>query len=225
MRRWRCRDACGSFVRPPRRHRVRRRRRQDHGHPAPCARAFRFRPRAGFNHHPGLSAGIDHADRSGRGRAAGGVPKTRNRRGGQRPGREAGPAGGTWRNCARWRIFSLIEADGARRLPLKAPATHEPVIPEGASLVVAVAGIDGAGRPVSEVHRPELYARLVDKPLDAAVTPEDIAFVLCHLEGQKKGVPLRLAGADQQGGYSGAAKASAGMRNAHPGRRGDFLHC
>jgi molybdenum cofactor cytidylyltransferase len=84
--------------------------------------------------------------------------------------------------------FSLIEADGARRLPLKAPAAHEPVIPEITRLVVAVAGIDGARRPVSEVHRPDLYARLVDKPLDAAVTPEDIAFVLCHPEGQKKGV-------------------------------------
>ena len=45
--------------------------------------------------------------------------------------------------------YALIEADGARRLPLKAPAAHEPAIPEGARLVVAVAGIDGAGRPIS----------------------------------------------------------------------------
>jgi len=84
--------------------------------------------------------------------------------------------------------YALIEADGARRLPLKAPAAHEPVIPEGARLVVAVAGIDGAGRPISLVHRPELYARLVGKAEDMPVTPEDIARVLCHPEGQKKGV-------------------------------------
>ena len=84
--------------------------------------------------------------------------------------------------------YALIEADGARELPLKAPAAHEPVIPENALLVVAVAGVDGFGKPVSSVHRPELYAALIGKPLDAPVTPEDAAFVLCHPEGQKKNV-------------------------------------
>jgi len=34
----------------------------------------------------------------------------------------------------------LIEADGACRLPLKAPYDHEPVIPPDASLVVPVVG-------------------------------------------------------------------------------------
>jgi probable selenium-dependent hydroxylase accessory protein YqeC len=84
--------------------------------------------------------------------------------------------------------YALIEADGARGLPLKAPAAHEPVIPMNAQLVVAVAGIDGIGRPISNVHRPELYSALTGKPLDALVTPEDVAKVLCHPEGQKKGV-------------------------------------
>jgi probable selenium-dependent hydroxylase accessory protein YqeC len=84
--------------------------------------------------------------------------------------------------------YALIEADGARGLPLKAPASHEPVIPENAQMVVAVAGVDGIGRPISSVHRPELYAALVGKPLDALVTPEDAAQVLCHSEGQKKNV-------------------------------------
>lgn len=84
--------------------------------------------------------------------------------------------------------YALIEADGARGLPLKAPAAHEPVIPENALLVVAVAGVNGFGKPVSSVHRPELYAALIGKPLDAPVTPEDAAFVLCHPEGQKKNV-------------------------------------
>ena len=84
--------------------------------------------------------------------------------------------------------YALIEADGARGLPLKAPAAHEPVIPEGTRLVVAVAGVDGIGRPVSSVHRPELYAALIGKPMDALITPKDAARVLCHSEGQKKGV-------------------------------------
>lgn len=84
--------------------------------------------------------------------------------------------------------YALIEADGSRCLPLKAPAAHEPVIPENARLVVAVAGVDGIGQPVSAVHRPEIYAALVGKPLDALVTPEDMARVLLHPDGQRKGV-------------------------------------
>jgi molybdenum cofactor cytidylyltransferase len=46
----------------------------------------------------------------------------------------------------------LIEADGARRLPLKAPFDHEPVIPPDASLVVPVAGLDVLGQPLDEEH-------------------------------------------------------------------------
>ena len=54
---------------------------------------------------------------------------------------------------------ALVEADGARRLPLKAPAEHEPVIPREARLVVAVLGLDGIGKPIAEAaHRPEQSA-------------------------------------------------------------------
>lgn len=84
--------------------------------------------------------------------------------------------------------FALIEADGARGLPLKAPAVHEPAIPERARLVVAVAGVDGIGRPVREAHRPELYAALIGKGPDDPVAPADVARALCHPEGQRKGV-------------------------------------
>jgi molybdenum cofactor cytidylyltransferase len=41
----------------------------------------------------------------------------------------------------------LIEADGSRRLPLKAPYDHEPVIPPDTTLVVPVAGLDVLGQP------------------------------------------------------------------------------
>lgn len=46
----------------------------------------------------------------------------------------------------------LIEADGSRRLPLKAPRADEPVLPEDVSLVVPVAGIDALGQPLDEAH-------------------------------------------------------------------------
>jgi hypothetical protein len=40
----------------------------------------------------------------------------------------------------------IVEADGARKLPFKAPAENEPVLPEGAAVVLVVAGADATGR-------------------------------------------------------------------------------
>ena len=86
--------------------------------------------------------------------------------------------------------YVLVEADGAKRLPLKAPAELEPVIPREARLVVAVAGLDGAGKPIREIaFRPALYAVLCGKAESQAVTPRDIALVLMNEHGQRKGVP------------------------------------
>ncbi|MEJ2150050.1 MAG: selenium cofactor biosynthesis protein YqeC, partial [Chloroflexota bacterium] len=46
----------------------------------------------------------------------------------------------------------LIEADGARRLPFKAPRAHEPPIPASTSLLVPVAGLDALGQPLDDAH-------------------------------------------------------------------------
>ncbi len=46
----------------------------------------------------------------------------------------------------------LIEADGARGLPLKAPYDHEPVIPPETSLVVPIASLSVLGQPLDEAH-------------------------------------------------------------------------
>ncbi len=68
--------------------------------------------------------------------------------------------------------YVLVEADGAKGLPLKAHAAHEPVVPEGAR-VVAVVGASGFNRPIAEAaHRPELYARALETDVNALVTPE-----------------------------------------------------
>jgi len=86
--------------------------------------------------------------------------------------------------------YVLIEADGAKHLPLKAPAEHEPVIPPKTSLVLAVAGLDGAGKQICEVaFRPALYASLCGKTEEDEATALDIARVLTHPNGQRKGVP------------------------------------
>jgi molybdenum cofactor cytidylyltransferase len=90
----------------------------------------------------------------------------------------------------------LIEADGSRMRPFKAPADHEPVIPDCTTLVVPVIGIDALGKPLDErhVHRPELVARLVDPsgltdPKGLVVTPEIVARVIASPLGGRKAVP------------------------------------
>lgn len=75
--------------------------------------------------------------------------------------------------------YVLAEADGSKRLPLKAHATWEPVIPAGTANVIWVVGASGFGKPVDEVvHRPELFCeRCGCKPADIA-TPERVAQTL-----------------------------------------------
>lgn len=45
----------------------------------------------------------------------------------------------------------LIEADGSKRLPLKVPAAHEPVIWAESDLILCVAGLSALDRPAGEV--------------------------------------------------------------------------
>lgn len=75
--------------------------------------------------------------------------------------------------------FLLVEADGAHRLPLKAHAPHEPVIPPESGQVICVLGAKGFGRPISEVcHRPERYSALCGMAAHSLITPELAARVL-----------------------------------------------
>lgn len=82
-------------------------------------------------------------------------------------------------SLARLADYVLVEADGAKRLPLKAHAPHEPVVPANAQRVVLVVGADGFGKPVrAACHRPERYAALCGASEETAVTPELEAAVL-----------------------------------------------
>ena len=83
--------------------------------------------------------------------------------------------------------FVLVEADGSKRLPLKAHAPHEPVIPVNARRIIYVVGADGFGHPIRQVcHRPERYAALCGASENDIVTPMLEAKVL-HAEGYDTG--------------------------------------
>jgi molybdenum cofactor cytidylyltransferase len=85
----------------------------------------------------------------------------------------------------------LLEADGSRMRPFKAPAAHEPVIPPQTTLVVPIVGADVFGSPLDDVrvHRPDQVAQLAGVPLGTPVTPALVAAVLTHPEGGLKHVP------------------------------------
>lgn len=87
----------------------------------------------------------------------------------------------------------IVEADGSRRLPFKAPAAHEPVIPASATILAPMVGLDVLGEPLDEahVHRPGLVAALTGATPGDPVTPEMIAAVLAHPDGGAKGLPPR----------------------------------
>ena len=84
-----------------------------------------------------------------------------------------------------------VEADGSKGRPFKAPALHEPVLPEGVDVVAAVIGAGVLGRPLDErsVHRPEIVAQVAGAEIRDEITPELAARVLMSEDGGRKGVP------------------------------------
>lgn len=85
----------------------------------------------------------------------------------------------------------LIEADGSRQKPLKAPGEHEPLIPSFVDSVVLVVGLSGLGKPLSSdwVHRPERFAAISGLLADEIITSEALVKVLTSPMGGLKGIP------------------------------------
>ena len=75
--------------------------------------------------------------------------------------------------------YVLVEADGSKRLPLKAHAGYEPVIPANSKKTVCLVGASGLGRPICEVvHRPEIFCRISESSPEQPASPEAVARVL-----------------------------------------------
>ncbi|MEA2086764.1 MAG: selenium cofactor biosynthesis protein YqeC [Candidatus Caldatribacteriota bacterium] len=87
--------------------------------------------------------------------------------------------------------YFLIEADGAAGRPVKAPASHEPVIPLSTTDLIGVIGIDALGLPLQEenVFRSEIFSQLTGLNLGEKVGIEALAFLICHSQGLFKGAP------------------------------------
>jgi len=85
----------------------------------------------------------------------------------------------------------IIEADGARNKPFKAPGEHEPVIPSVSDVVLSLTGMDAVYKPLSPEwsHRTDRISELTDIKSGETVTPEIIANTILHPAGGMKGVP------------------------------------
>ncbi len=87
--------------------------------------------------------------------------------------------------------FVVVEADGAHLRPIKAPKSHEPVIPSATNLVLGIVGLDCLGQPMdtATVHRPECFAPITGCAPGAPIQLEHIAALARSPQGLFKGVP------------------------------------
>ncbi len=87
--------------------------------------------------------------------------------------------------------LTLIDGDGAGGRLFKAPAEHEPVIPDGCSQVIVCASLEILGKALDgeNVHRPEMVTALAPCAPGATVTADTIVEVFTHAEGGRKHVP------------------------------------
>lgn len=88
----------------------------------------------------------------------------------------------------------LIEADGSRRLPLKVPAAHEPVLLPETSHVINVYGLDALGNSFKEVcFRADIALKQLGKRETDLVAEEDIVKLALDSLAGRKGVTSSMS--------------------------------
>lgn len=85
----------------------------------------------------------------------------------------------------------IVEADGAARRPIKAPADHEPVIPQSSTTIIGVVGLRSLGKPVGEkwVFRHDRYSAITGLSEGDPITEKSIAEAALHENGFFKNSP------------------------------------
>jgi probable selenium-dependent hydroxylase accessory protein YqeC len=90
----------------------------------------------------------------------------------------------------RWII---VEADGAAGRPLKAPALHEPVIPQSTRWLIGVVGLDAVGKPLTDkwAFRTQLVSKITGLAPGEPINESAIAGVFMSSDGILKDLPVR----------------------------------
>ncbi|MBU1056481.1 MAG: putative selenium-dependent hydroxylase accessory protein YqeC [Proteobacteria bacterium] len=87
--------------------------------------------------------------------------------------------------------YILVECDGSKRKPIKAPADYEPVVPNNATKTIGVIGLDAIGNPIDEehVHRNELFCDVAKRSPGERLDEEAVVNLILSSAGLFKGVP------------------------------------
>lgn len=85
----------------------------------------------------------------------------------------------------------LVEADGSRGLPVKAPEGHEPVLPREADIVFGFIGLDCLGKPATSafVHRLGRFLSVTGATAGSPIAPDQLGLLAAHPDGLFKSVP------------------------------------
>lgn len=80
--------------------------------------------------------------------------------------------------------FVLVEADGSRGKPIKAPSSHEPVVSNLTTITVGMIGIDCLGQRIYDIaHRPEILAGILKQSIYHIIEYSDIVKLAIHKNG------------------------------------------
>lgn len=81
----------------------------------------------------------------------------------------------------------LIEADGAKHFPVKAPAEHEPVLLPETTIVCNVYGLDGIGKAIREsCFRIQKVTELLGKQEEELLEEDDLVYLACSEAAGRK---------------------------------------
>lgn len=95
-----------------------------------------------------------------------------------------------WKKMRKIVDLILIEADGARCHPIKAPRAHEPVLPPQTTHVCAVVGLTALGKPIEQVgFGVEPMCELLQKSPHDRIDWRDVVRLCASKRGGRKRVP------------------------------------
>jgi probable selenium-dependent hydroxylase accessory protein YqeC len=87
--------------------------------------------------------------------------------------------------------YIVVEADGSKRKPIKAPAQYEPVIPGETTRTIGVIGLDALDKAITgeHVHRPEMFCSVTGKNMGDLIDRQCLINLILSEDGLFKDVP------------------------------------